>query len=472
MLRGRRLDPMDDLALRITSSAEADRRIQSAVVYVNMAHVVGLYNAGAISKEVMNKLMQGLSNELSGYPISYKDEDVHMSLEKDLALKVGLEAGFIGLAKSRNDQVATAIRLQLRQELLGVMENVLSLIEAITGKASESIRTFFITFTHLQPAQASTGAHWLLSYAWSFLRDLERLKLAYQMTDMSPLGSAASAGSIVQVDRYFEAEALGFSGIVENTIDAVSTRDFIFDSIYAMSSAAVNLSRLSADIVAYMALGLIDLDDRYVSTSSLMPQKRNTVVAEIVRAKSANIISNLLSAMEIVRGLNLSYNLDLQEITPKVWASIDEINDMLKATAIMIGGLKFNEDRAKEMALKGLVTASDVAEYVSIKYGIAFREAHHMVGEAVRNCGETYVKCLVDTLKSMGINVDVEELSRMADPISSVERRSTTGGPHPRESLRQISAIELKVKEFEDFLGLNSRKIEKTYQSLINRGWY
>ncbi|MDP8022892.1 MAG: argininosuccinate lyase [Nitrososphaeria archaeon] len=474
ILRGKRLEPMDDLALKITSSVETDKRIQKAVVYVNMAHVLALYNARAISKEDMSKIMKALSEELGGFPLDYRYEDVHMSLEQDLSLKIGEVAGHIGLAKSRNDQVATAIRLELKEELLSVMESLESLIENILNVASENVKTFFITFTHLQPAQASTGAHWLLSYAWALLRDLERLKLAYSITDMSPMGSAANAGSLVPVDRYEEADMLGFSGLVENTIDAVSTRDFIFDALYSITSISLNLSKLSADIISFMSLGILDLDDKFVSTSSIMPQKRNPVVAEIVRAKSAVLTSNLIGAMEIVRGLNSSYNLDLQEITPRLWASIDEVSSILKVMSGMVLGIKFNENKAEELAKKAFVIASDLAEFISLKFGVPFREAHHIVGEAVKSseAGGELISSLIEILKQNGINADAQELTQVINPVSSIEKKITAGGPHPKESIRQINMINLKLKEFEDFVNLSKRKIEKTYQMMINKGWY
>ncbi len=474
ILRGKRLEPMDDLALKITSSVEADKRIQKAVVYVNMAHVLALYNARAISKEDMTKIMKALSEELGGFPMDYRYEDVHMSLEQDLSSKIGNAAGHIGLAKSRNDQVVTAIRLELKEELLSVMESLEALIENILNASSENIKTFFITFTHLQPAQASTGAHWLLSYAWALLRDLERLKLAYTMTDMSPMGSAANAGSLVPIDRYEEADILGFSSLLENTVDAVATRDFIFDTLYSISSISLNISKLSSDIIAFMALGILDLDDKFVSTSSIMPQKRNPVVAEIIRAKSAVLMSNLIGAMEIVRGLNSSYNLDLQEITPRLWTSMDEILSILKAMSSMVLGIRFNSDKAEELAKKAFVTASDLAEFISLKFGIPFREAHHIVGEAVKMSedGRELVPALIELLQQKGISANEAELSQMINPVASIEKKVTVGGPHPKESVRQINIINLKLKEFEDFVGLSKRKIEKTYQMMINKGWY
>ncbi len=474
ILRGKRLEPMDELALKITSSVEADKRIQKAVVYINMAHVLALYNARAISKEDMTKIMKALSEELGGFPLDYRYEDVHMSLEQDLSLKIGDIAGHIGLAKSRNDQVATAIRLELREELLSLMESLEALIENILNVSSENVKTFFITFTHLQPAQASTGAHWLLSYAWAFLRDMERLKMAYAMVDMSPMGSAANAGSLVPIDRYEEAEMLGFSGLIENTLDAVSARDFIFDALYSITSISLNLSKLSADIIAFMSLGILDLDDKFVSTSSIMPQKRNPVVAEIVRSKSSILMSNLIGAMEIVRGLNSSYNLDLQEITPKLWASIDEISMILKVMSGMVLGIKFNQKKAEELAKKAFVTASDLAEFISLKYSVPFREAHHIVGEAVKGSeeGEELASTLIELLKQKGINVNAEEINKILNPTISIESKITAGGPHPKESLRQINMINLKLKEFEDFVSTSKRKIEKTYQMMINKGWY
>lgn len=475
ILRGKRLNPMDEGALKITSSVDVDYRIMKKVIYVNAAHVLALKKAGLLDQENTSQLLTALSKELNGYQLDYKYEDVHMSLEEDLKSRVGEKAGYIGLGKSRNDQVATSIRLEAREEILNVIKNIAGLIGSMIEASKNNLNTIFIGMTHLQPAQPITASHWILSYAESIMRNIERLKLAYHMTNISPMGAAALAGSTVPVDRWYVSEALAFDGLIENTIDAVSARDFVMDTIYALSMLASDFSRLSSDIIVYMSLGYIDLDDRFVSTSSIMPQKRNAVVAEIIRAKSANLVSNLFNSMEISRMLNSSYNLDLQEITPKLWNAFDEIVPMTRELGSMVRGLKFNEKLINEIAKNSLITASDVAEYISMKYNMPFREAHHIVGEAIRmsennklSLAKNIQTILTEKINGGAILSDIEE---SLDPQKSIMKRVTTGGPNPEQSAKIIGSMDLELAKLNGWVASEEKKIEKAYELLFNKGW-
>jgi len=475
ILRGKRLNPMDDNALKITSSVDADKRIMKKIVWANAAHVKALKRANAIDEQTASELLTGLASELGGYRIDYIYEDAHMSLEEDLKSRVGEKAGYIGLGKSRNDQVATSIRLEAREELINLIKGVSDLLHSMVDFANNHVNTLFIGMTHLQPAQPITASHWILSYAESMLRTVERLKLAYSTTNISPMGAAALAGSTVPLDRQYTSEVLAFDAPIPNTIDAVTSRDFIMDIMYAISMLAYDLSRLSSDIIVYMSLGYIDLDDRFVSTSSLMPQKRNAVVAEIVRAKSANLVTMLFNSIEIGRALNTSYNLDLQEITPKLWSAFDEIIPMIDVMKSMIKGIKFNEDLISKIAKSSLITSSDVAEYISMKFGIPFREAHHIVGEAIRmteNNGLPLAKNIYNILaEKVKGKISQEEIENFLDPYKSINNRKTLGGPNPEQSIKAISEIISQIDKINNWIAFEERKIEKAYELLFRKEW-
>ncbi len=475
ILRGKRLNPMDDSALKITSSVDADRRIMKKIVWANAAHVKALKRANLLDGQTAAELLSGLASELNGYRIDYIYEDAHMSLEEDLKSKVGEKAGFIGLGKSRNDQVATSIRLEARDELLNLAKSMHDLLYSMMDFSRSHVNTLFIGMTHLQPAQPITASHWILNYAESMLRTVERLKLAYGITNISPMGAAALAGSTVPLDRQYTSEVLAFDAPMWNTIDAVSSRDFIMDIIYAISMLAFDLSRISSDIIVYMSLGYIDLDDRFVSTSSLMPQKRNAVVAEIIRAKSANLVTMLFNSIEIGRTLNTSYNLDLQEITPKLWSAFDEVVPMINEMKSMIKGIKFNEDLITRIAQNSLITSSDAAEYISIKYGMPFREAHHIVGEAIRmteNSGLPLAKSIHKILsEKVKGSISQEAIEDSLDPRKSINNRKTLGGPNPEQSMKIISELSSQLEKLNNWIALEERKIEKAYELLFRKEW-
>lgn len=475
ILRGKRLNPMDDSALKITSSVDADRRIMKKVVYVNAAHVKALERAGLLDQRIASELLSALGEELDGYPLDYRYEDAHMSLEEDLKSKVGEKAGFIGLGKSRNDQVATSIRLEAREELLNLAKSLAELLGSMIKISKSHADTLFIGMTHLQPAQPITASHWMLNYVESMMRTVERLKMAYNTTNISPMGAAALAGSTVPLDRLYTSQALAFDGPVGNTIDAVSSRDFVIDIIYAITMLASDLSRMSSDIIVYMSLGYMDLDDRFVSTSSLMPQKRNAVVAEILRAKSANLVSMLFNSIEINRTLNTSYNLDLQEITPKLWSAFDEIISMVDEMNSMIRGISFNKELISRIAKGSLITASDAAEYLSIKYRIPFREAHHIVGEAIRmteNNGLPLARNITTVLSGkVNANINQQAIEDSLDPQKSILNRVTLGGPNPGQSAEMIANMSLQLDKLNAWVASEVKKIEKAYELLFSKEW-
>lgn len=462
---------MDDLALRLTSSVQSDSKIAKAIVLINMAHVLALEKSGAIDRETRVMIGEALSRAYGGYEIDYRLEDVHMSLERAITESVGERAGFMGLGKSRNDQVVTAIRMVAKEELLESVRGLSSLISRLLDASALHRDTFMIGMTHLQPAQPSTVSHWLLCYAGALLRDLRRLREAYRSSDASPMGAAALAGSTVRIDRAAVALMLGFSDLVENTMDSVGSRDFIADALYALSATAVDISRIASDIMYLSAMGFIRIADEFVSTSSIMPQKRNAVVAEIIRAKAAVITSNLGSSMEIMRALNQTYNLDLQEITPRLWASMEEIGPIIKVLGPMIASVRYDEAAMIRAASASPVTASDVAEWLSTRYGIPFRSAHQLVGKAIREAedGGLDLPGLVvkHSREDLRLDVDTGEVAKRLDVVKSIRLRLTEGGPNPSESDNMIGKHRQALQEVDAWVRAESDRIKKAYQSLL-----
>jgi len=319
--RGGRLtgDLTEDVA-RLTSSAEHDPYIADAVVEINLAHVLALVKGGYLSGEEGRWLASALG-ELHGKALTVPPdmEDIHMVIEEEVTKKVGPDlGGKLHTGKSRNDQVATAVRMRLRDFLIEILSEVNSLQAALFRKASGAAEVVMPGFTHLQHAQPVTAGHYLLAYFDMFGRDFQRIRECFARVNLSPMGAAALAGTGFRVNRDLTASYLGFDGLVENTIDAVSSRDFAIEAVSALSIMMAQVSRISEEIVIWSSqeFGYLDLPDDHSSTSSIMPQKKNPVTAEVLRAKSADVFGELTAMVCIMKGLPLAYNLDMQEVTP------------------------------------------------------------------------------------------------------------------------------------------------------------
>ena len=308
------------------SSREADRRIFAADLLVDRAHLVMLKEQGLISAEVSSQILAALDEiGAAAEPASGAGEDVHEAIEALVLARVGPEGGRMHTGRSRNDEVATCIRLALRAEMLDLMKEQLSFIQTLVRLADANKETIIPGFTHTQHAQPTTLAHHLLAHADAAARDLARMEDAYARVNLSPLGAAAFASTGFAIDRMRTCHLLGFDGLVENSMDAVSTRDFILEVLADLSIMMVNLSRLAEELILWSTseFGYLELDNLYASTSSIMPQKKNPDTAELARGKTGSVMGSLMAALSICKGLPLSYNRDLQEVTPHLWRSLD-----------------------------------------------------------------------------------------------------------------------------------------------------
>ncbi|WP_338600434.1 argininosuccinate lyase [Sulfolobus tengchongensis] len=365
-----------DEVINYTSSIDTDNAILEEVKMTMKAHIISLYLGGYITKEIAKRLLSSL-NEFKEIGQGY--EDIHEALEDFLLKKVGEDAGWIGLGRSRNDHVATALRLKLRNEMIEILVEINNLRKTLLNKAKEHISTIFPSYTHLQLAQPTTFAHYLTYIEEELESRWELLFSALKQVNRSPLGSGAIVGSNVKIDRIKEAELLGFDDIIYNTMSATASRADLISAISELTVLMTALSRIAEDLVFFSSNKLVTLPDSHVSTSSLMPQKRNPVTMEILRAKAGESIGILVSLLSIYKGIPIGYNLDLQEMNKYYWLLVDYVKSSLKVLNSLISQIKVNNVKIDESSL-----ATDDAEILSINKRIPYRSAYFEIAKKVR----------------------------------------------------------------------------------------
>ncbi|NLX49021.1 MAG: argininosuccinate lyase [Methanospirillum sp.] len=444
VVRGGRLDGerTEDVNW-LLSSAEGDRYIADADLLVDLAHVLMLLRQGILGEPEARTLLGGLlSLRDSGLPGSVLDpsfEDIHAGIEAHLTAMVGDEAGGrLHVARSRNDEVATCLRLRLRDELLGAAGDACALRAVLLEVAASHAESVMPGFTHLQHAQPTTLAHHLLAYSGALERDTARLLDCYARTNRSPLGAAALASTGFPVDREWTAARLGFSGILENSMDAVSGRDFALEALSCSAVLTGTLSRLAGELVLWSSplVGFVVLDDSYCSTSSIMPQKKNPDTLELVRAKASSVSGALAASLGIVRGLPQSYNRDLQELSRHLWRGVDDARRSLRVMAGALRTARFDTGRMAEEAGRGGSTATELADTLAREFGMPFRTAHRVVAGAVRRGRLDLAGIEAEALATAEISLvarglDQGRVDRALDPLESVRVRGTAGGPAP-----------------------------------------
>lgn len=450
LLRGGRLSSVRKDVVNFTSSRESDRRLLKPVIQINEAHVIMLMEQEIITRRDGTLLLQGLRTLGSRMKLPGAHEDVHMEVEEAVIKSTGLEiGGNLHIAKSRNDQVSTAIRMVLRKNLLDLMTLVINLQETLTNLAEKHVRTLVPGYTHLRPAQPITFAHYLLSYVDTLERDGQRLEDAYHRVNLCPMGAGALATSSFQISRERVAELLGFSEVLENSVDAVSSRDFILEPVAALAILAVNISRLVEDFIleSSPAFGIIELPDGFTFTSSIMPQKKNPDVLEVIRAKMSHVIGNFFTSVTTMKALPTSYNMDFQEITPRLWEALDDITRSLNILSKLIERIKVTKN-AFEKPHRNFSTSTELANLLVRKYKIPFRKAHKLVGCLVRLLIEqelTFADVTSELIKkavqaaSCGlVNIDLKDVQHATTPLTFVDSHSVRGGPSPAEVKRML----------------------------------
>jgi argininosuccinate lyase len=447
ILKGGRLSANRADVIAFTSSLEADKRIARSTILVNEAHVMALARGKVIDKSDAKKLLRALQSLEHGIRFGKKVEDIHVLIEESVTHIVGDKiGGKLHTAKSRNDQVVTAIRMTMRSVVLELSNMMLSVETRLLLLAQKHIMSVFPGYTHLQPAQPITFSHYLLSVVDSFLRNNERLTQFYARVNKSPMGSGALAGSSFNIDRRYVARLLGFEGLIENSLDAVAGRDFVLEFIGLLSIVALDLSRLAQDLIFYSCadVGLIELPDVFASTSSIMPQKKNPDFLEVIRARMAKVTGNTMAAATLIHALSTGYNLDFQELTPFVWSSADTLASSLKILEELIPKLRLIPDSTEKASFL-LTSATEIANILVRDFGFSFRDAHRSVGKAIREAVEKKQALselgTEDWGSALGITLDDRGLSKIrkaTDPVNVVKNYRTLGSPAPEETRRMI----------------------------------
>jgi argininosuccinate lyase len=439
-------EPMSELVQRYTASVGFDQRLWRADIAGSRAHAEMLAAQGIIGAQDLADIERGLAQiaqeiEAGAFEWKLELEDVHLNIEARLTQLVGAAGKRLHTGRSRNDQVATDVRLWLRAEIDGLAALLVALQRALVELAAQHTETVMPGFTHLQVAQPVSFAHHLLAYVEMFARDAERLADVRRRTNRLPLGAAALAGTSYPLDRERVARTLGFDGICQNSLDAVSDRDFALEFAAFASICMVHVSRLAEELVLWMsqAFGFIDLADRYCTGSSIMPQKRNPDVAELARGKAGRVVGHLMALLTLMKGQPLAYNKDNQEDKEPLFDSVDTLRDTLRILAEMVGGIVVKPDAMERAARRGYATATDLADYL-VKKGLPFRDAHEVVAHAVKVAlqqGVDLAELPLAALQGLHplIGADVFDVLTLR---GSMAARDVLGGTAPARARAQI----------------------------------
>ncbi len=433
---GRFQDPQDPLFQALNSSIAFDYRLAPYDLEQSLAHARMLAHSGIISEEDLAALERGLAEvrkevDEDRFQVAAGDEDVHMAIERRLTEIAGPVGGKLHTARSRNDQVATDVAMLVRAHSLTAKELLLGLMGTLVELAERHLDWPLPGYTHLQRAQPVYLSHHLLAYFWKFRRDLQRFNFCLTATEDLPLGAGALAGVNFDTSRMFVAQELGFSGIAENSLDAVSNRDFVLDYLAAAATCATHLSQLGAEIVLWSSqeFGFCEVDDTFASGSSLMPQKKNPDAAELLRAKAPRVVSKLVSVHGVLHGLPLTYNKDLQEDKEPLFDAIDTVELGLRVARDMLAGIAFNRERMAVAAADEFTAATDVADAL-VRQGVPFREAHGIVGGLVRTAveaGKQLSELTDEELHELVPQLD-GAFRELLQPASSLESKVSEGG--------------------------------------------
>ncbi len=457
MWAGRFSKEVDETVNAFNSSIAFDGRMYKHDIQGSIAHADMLGKCGIITEDDSNQIIEGLKEILADLESGKLEfdmtaEDIHMFIEAELTKRLGSVGKRLHTSRSRNDQVALDVRLYLRDEIEEIKELVLKLCKVLCEMAKKHTETVMPGYTHLQRAQPVTFAHHLMAYVQMLLRDYTRLEDTAKRMNECPLGSCALAGTTYKIDRHMTASALGFDRPMENSLDGVSDRDSCVELACAISLIMTHLSRFSEEVIMWCSweFKFIELDDAYATGSSIMPQKKNPDVTELIRGKTGRVNGNLMTLLSMLKGLPLAYNKDMQEDKEAIFDSVDNVKLCLKTFIPMTETMRVNADRMRAAAAGGFINATDCADYL-VKHGMPFRDAYKITGTLVAECIERGL-----TLETLPIE-DYKKLSDLFgddiyDAISletCVKERKSFGGPAPECVIQQIETAEAKIKELE-----------------------
>lgn len=477
IIRKGRLAESDEGVSLFTSSINADEWLFHYDILVDLAHARMLNKKAIITPTTCNALKSALLKiHERGYALLPRNlDDVHIAIETVLVEDIGsAQAGWLHVGRSRNDEVATCIRLASRDALLSAMEAVLLLQGTLLERAGDHVTTVMPGFTHLQHAQPTTLGHHLLAYYDALERDIARLTSCYNRTNQSPLGAAAFASTGWPLDRDAVASTLGFDGVIENSTDAVSTRDFVIETLAALSNLMITLSRIAEELILWTTseFGYVELDDQFASTSSIMPQKKNPDPLELIRAKSGSVAGALTASLMICKALPYSYNLDLQEVTPHLHTAIKTTTECARIAGGILNTLIVNKERLAHMSSVGFTAATELADTIARVAHVPFRTAHTIVGELARvgrydleTIDLAGVQHVGKRLSGLGLTAD--DVSQALDVNVNVARRDVKGGPATTEVTRMMRARRRRLRVQKRRLGLQKSAIKKVEDDLL-----
>ena len=435
--------------LDFTVSLPYDRRLAEDDLACSRAHVRGLARSKILSEEEASTVLAALDQagaELADGTFAFEptDEDIHTAIERRVTAIAGPAGAKLHTGRSRNDQVATDLRLWTKRALTDVARRVLALQQVLLDRAHEAGDAYLPGYTHLQRAQPVLLSHHLLAHGWALARDVDRIVDCRRRLDVSPLGAGALAGSSLPLEPDLTASELGFSGAFDNSLDAVSDRDFVAEALFALGLLGVHLSRLGEETVLWTTdeFGFARLDDAYATGSSMLPQKKNPDIAELARGKAGRLIGHLTAVLTTLKGLPLSYNRDLQEDKEPLFDAVDQLSRALTAVAGMYASMTFDVERMQAAADSPYAAAVDLAETL-VDRGMPFRDAHALVGALVRDSLERRVALaeLVEAHPALGADG-----AALLAPGSAVTRRTTPGGAGPEPVARQLRRFERRVE--------------------------
>ena len=460
-----------------TQSTDVDSRLIPYDIWASQAHAIMLARREIISDEDLRQILIWLGRAEKDYGsgafvLRPEKEDVHMNVESYLIDGAGIEyGGKLHTARSRNDQILVDAHLYAREQILRTQTALSKLCRAFLKIASDHTETVAPGYTHMQHAQPISLGFWATAYASMFLRDLKRLDSAYVLANMNPLGACAIAGTSFAIDRQLTTKLLGFDTVHIHALDVISSRDFIAETLFSLSLLMTNLSRLGEEIVIWTTheFGMAVLDDAYAMGSSIMPQKKNPDIAELVRGRCGRVYGDLLNLLTNLKGLPLGYNRDLQEDKPPLWDAFDVVQSCLGILPGLLETIRFKTDRMLELCEANFATATELANYLAREHGIAFRECHEIVGGVVGDLAEkgmTFAD-LEETRKLLqlrGIRLSASQLQQLLDSKHALRVNRSLGGTSPAEVTRMASEFEVELEGIDAKILLRREQIDVAYK--------
>jgi argininosuccinate lyase len=481
--RSRTTDSLDKDALNFLSSVQTDYHLLYYDILGSEAHVIMLHEIGFLSSPNLEDLLVGLGSIRNNPKVlsTEKFEDIHECIEAFLIAKLGNGVGgILQTARSRNDQVILDLRMMVRDSINRISRTLLHLIGALLSRSRDNFHSIMPMYTHLQQAQLGTFAHFLLSYAENLFRDVDRLNDSYNRINMSPLGACAIGGTSISIDRNRTASLLGFKGVLNNSIDATTSRDDLIEFMSSLSIIMLNLSRIAEDFILWSTteFGFVEIPDKYSSSSSLMPQKKNPDTLELIRAKASTVAGNLFAAMSLVKGLPSGYSRDLQELKPGLVESSCIVQESLHILIGLIIDVKVNHARLLDAARNSYAISADIAEKLVLQKRVSFRSAHRVVGSLVRTAverGNIPLSKLTEsevqsTLKEIDTSIepgDVIKVIQSLSPEKSIEMRLSSGSPSVSQQQDLFDLLNEKKKAHERDISEREKCVALAFDRLL-----